>query len=585
VNSFEFNSQACQPALPRPNTSPKFPTSNIYDLPLTNSPSPFKTQAWQEALQGYPGELPTIITNILRYGCLLGYEGPQRLILSRNLDTANNDPETMEKKITDDLHQQRIIQTETTPPTSPFMSSPLGFVPKPDGTWRRIHHLSHPPRRSTNDGIPLPARAIEYICLSDVYAMVRQAGKGCILLKKDIKDAFRNIPVAPSQQWLLGFMWKGKYYQERCLPFGLATAPFIFNLFAEAFHWILQSYLRIQHILHYLDDFIFALPALETIPAEIKVFDKAYGELTDTLGIPRAEKKDATGTCITVLGIEIDTVQMIARLPSEKLIRAIQATTVALAGSSISLELAEKLGGFLGFCAEVVQLGRVYMRYLWTFIAAYPPNAPKTLRRKIPPVVRSDLLWWKTMLPHFNGVRFLDEKARKVVHIYSDASAKGMGAFFFYGLISASDWKLVAESLPITQAFSALVQRDADVEFNINVFELAAIMLALQRWAPMWRHHQVVVHTDNFPSKEGLTRQTLKGEANAVLRKCLLEAAKFDIVVTPAWVAGSNNELADAISRFDCTTIANWCPHWQTPYDSLLLRTTGYNIREITHLL
>jgi hypothetical protein len=160
-----------------------------------------------------------------------------------------------------------------------------------------------------------------------------------------------------------------------------------------------------------------------------------------------------------------------------------------------------------------------------------------------------------------------------------------MGAFFFYRLMSASDWKLVAESLPITQAFSALVQRDADVEFNINVFELAAIMLALQRWAPLWRHHQVVVHTDNFPSKEGLTRQTLKGEANAVLRKCLLEAAKFDIVVTPAWVAGSNNELADAISRFDCTTIANWCPHWQTPYDSLLLRMTGYNIQEITHLL
>src|SRR5580692_3753029 len=90
LNSFNFNSRACQPALPRPNTSPKFPTSNIYDLPLTNSPSPFKTQAWQEALQGYPGELPTIITNILRYGCLLGYKGPRQLILSRNLDTANN---------------------------------------------------------------------------------------------------------------------------------------------------------------------------------------------------------------------------------------------------------------------------------------------------------------------------------------------------------------------------------------------------------------------------------------------------------------------------------------------------------------
>ena len=100
--------------------------------------------------------------------------------------------------------------------------------------------------------------------------------------------------------------------------------------------------------------------------------------------------------------------------------------------------------------------------------------------------------------------------------------------------MSVSDWKLAAESLPITQAFSALVQRDSNVEFNINAFELTAIMLALQQWASSWQHHQVVVHTDNFPSKKGLTRQTLKGEANVVLRKCLLEAAKFDIVITPA---------------------------------------------------
>jgi hypothetical protein len=60
-----------------------------------------------------------------------------------------------------------------------------------------------------------------------------------------------------------------------------------------------------QHILHYLDDFIFALPVPEITPAKIKAFDKAYDEVTDALGIPRAEKKVTTGTCITGLGIEI----------------------------------------------------------------------------------------------------------------------------------------------------------------------------------------------------------------------------------------------------------------------------------------
>ena len=338
----------------------------------------------------------------------------------------------MERKIAENLSCGR---TDISPP---FISSPLGFAPKLDGSWRRIHHLSHPPRRSTNDGIPVTARAVKYTCLDEVYAMVIQVGRGCTLVKKDIKDAFRNIPVAPANQWLLGFMWKGIYYKERCLPFGLGTAPFLFNLFAEAFHWILQSHLHIKFILHYLDDFIFMLPALAA-PSALQNFTTGYNSVTDALGIPRAEAKDAAGTCITVLGIKIDTVLMIARLPIDKLERAIQATSIALAQTSITLELAENLGGFLTFCANVIQLGRVYMRYIWTFIAAYPQNSPKNLKRKIPAIVRSDLLWWNKLLPHVNGVRFLDETAYKVVHIYSDSSAAGMGAFFFYGPVS--DWK------------------------------------------------------------------------------------------------------------------------------------------------
>jgi hypothetical protein len=567
------------PAPPRPNTCPQFRTSDTSSGLLINSPSPLIVRTWQEGLRDYPGNLSEIIEGIIRYGCLLGYEGPDRHILSENLPTANNDPLTMERKIAEDLSCGRITVTDTSPP---FISSPLGFAPKPDGSWRRIHHLSHPPRKSTNDGIPIPARAIKYTCLDEVYAMIRQAGRGCTLIKRDIKDAFRNIPVAPAHQWLLRFMWRGIYYKERCLPFGLSTAPFLSNLFAEAFHWMLQSYLHIQFILHYLDDFIFVLPALAASSA-LQSFTTGYNNITDALGIPRAEAKDAAGTCVTILGIEIDTVLMIACLPIDNLERAIQATSIALSHTSISLELAENLGGFLTFCTNVIQLGRVYMRYIWTFIAAYPQNSPKNLKRKIPAIVRSDLLWWNKLLPHVNGVRFLDETARKVVHIYSDASAAGMGAFYFYGPVS--DWKQVVKSLPISQAFSARVHREMETEFNINAFELAAIMLALQRWAPSWPHHRIVVHSDNFPANIGLAKQTLKGEANAVLRKALLEAAKFNIVITPVWVAGSDNQLADAISRYDSKTIANWYPHWQTPYNSLSLRETGYTIQEITHLL
>lgn len=74
---------------------------------------------------------------------------------------------------------------------------------------------------------------MSYTRFQEVLQMVTMSGRHCIILKIDVRDAFKNIPVAPQHQWLLGFRWEGKFYKETCLSFSLATAPFIFNLFAE----------------------------------------------------------------------------------------------------------------------------------------------------------------------------------------------------------------------------------------------------------------------------------------------------------------------------------------------------------------
>ena len=87
-----------------------------------------------------------------------------------------------------------------------------------------------------NDFVDKKSAYLQYTSFQDVLNQVRSAGRHAVIIKKDIKDAFQNIPVAPHQQWLLGFQWNDQYYKETCLPFGLSTAPFLFNLFAEAFH-------------------------------------------------------------------------------------------------------------------------------------------------------------------------------------------------------------------------------------------------------------------------------------------------------------------------------------------------------------
>lgn len=119
---------------------------------------------------------------------------------------------------------------------------------------------------------------------------------------------------------------------------------------------------------------------------------KAYTWLTNLLEIPRSDSKDQIGTKLSVFGIKVDTARFIARLPRDKLERAIQKTGKVLADDSVSLLDIQSLVGFLFFCSQAVRLERVFMRRLWDFVNHIPRNSRTTWRR-IPAWVREDLEW------------------------------------------------------------------------------------------------------------------------------------------------------------------------------------------------
>lgn len=96
------------------------------------------------------------------------------------------------------------------------------------------------------------------------------------LSKKNIIDAFRNIPVAPHQGWLLCFQWERVFYQETCFLFGLSTSFFLLNLFGEAFHWMLIFYLNWTELEHYLDNFIHILEKLAATLLDLKAHEISY---------------------------------------------------------------------------------------------------------------------------------------------------------------------------------------------------------------------------------------------------------------------------------------------------------------------
>ena len=309
---------------------------------------------------------------------------------------------------------------------------------------------------------------------------------------------------------------------------------------------------------HYLDDFIRIIP-----PNSLESFeevDRKYRTLTDVLGIPRNDSKDCQGTVIEVLGIELDTNLFKARLPPEKLRRAIAASAAALESGSLTLSEADSLAGFLSFCSQVIRLGRAFMSSLWEFISAFPPTQGK---RRIPFFLRQDLRWWCSALPSHNGVLFFDDASRPPIQLFTDACLTGMGGFFYSSL--SSDWRANISLLTPTKAYAVKVE-ETNREEHINFHEVYAILVALRRWGALFARSRLLVNTDNTNAFHGLQSNRLRGNANQILRQVLCIAAQYDIVIEPKWLSSEENVLADALSRSDYTQMANLCPHWQIPY-------------------
>ena len=109
------------------------------------------------------------------------------------------------------------------------------------------------------------------------------------MVKRDLSDAFRHIPIAPSNWWLLSFFWDNTYWIDRFLLFGLRTMPYIFDLFAKALCWMLL--IAGWLVLYYLDDFIaFLRPDIDPVP-----YEDYFNFLYKTLGISNNEKKKKRG--------------------------------------------------------------------------------------------------------------------------------------------------------------------------------------------------------------------------------------------------------------------------------------------------
>ena len=120
------------------------------------------------------------------------------------------------------------------------------------------------------------------------------------------------VPVHFQDHLLLSMLWEGSLYIDSSLPFGLRSAPQIFTAIADALKWMIR-HVGVKSIFYYLNDFLIIAPA------DSDQFKVDLGKLMttfDRLNVPVAEEKTkGPATYLCFLGIEIDTQEMILRLP------------------------------------------------------------------------------------------------------------------------------------------------------------------------------------------------------------------------------------------------------------------------------
>jgi len=344
------------------------------------------------------------------------------------------------------------------------------------------------------------------------------------------------------------YEWNGRIYVELFLPFGLRTAPLIFNLFSEAIHWVMQ--LKGYKLCHYIDDFLLVLPPESTL---IQTAANDFSKVCDTMGFTIEQKKNKEGTLVDFLGLEIDTMAMEARLPPDKHQHALSIVVDILQRKSISFHTLEKLLGFLSFCCAVIPLGRPFLRQIFNLLNRKTHHLAHI---RISKAAKRDLHWWTVLLHQWNGVAIIHSLPRPVITIYTDASGtKGIGGI----------WE--------DKAFSVHLNRRHRTK-HINWKEMFAIFFAVSLWADEWIGCRVILMCDNSAVVDAINKKSMRGITITILQFILLIAAIRDIELHSEWLSSEDNAIADALSRHQFDRLTSLCE--QQGFSPILLRNSTH---------
>ena len=487
----------------------------------------------------------------LLYGVDIGFSGAERFTRSREANNAATTAPEHVASLIDSMIEAEVAQgfkkgPFLDPPFTLFWVSPLGAVPKPGSAKiRLIHNLSHPfGGDSVNANIPRE----EYIMqrFADAIAAIRRFGRGALLLKFDVSAAFKRIPVRPEDRPLLGMRWRGKYYYELVLPFGLRTSGYRWEEYAAALHYFFEQHLGVHLVVHYVDDFLLIVPPSPNAATLATAQRAAVESLCQRLGVPLAEEKTVGPvTEILFLGIVIDTLSMEYRLSEERVCRLRDQLADLGNGKPLTCDTLMSLVGKLEFAALVIPAGATFLRRIRSQMLRIKHSRNSgggQQAHRLNMEARLDAEWWLHVFLTSEGNRrqILEPPwtTAAAMHIYSDACDTGYGAFY------GSHW--------LQGTWSAALLEFAKVHKRISMpfLELYALTQAAVTWGALWRGQRITFYCDAQASVAAVRiMRSRRDSMSLLLRLLFATAARHGFEFRCVWLEGKTNEIADRLSR------------------------------------
>ena len=344
------------------------------------------------------------------------------------------------------------------------------------------------------------------------------------LAKVDLKDAYFSIPIHPDHRKYLRFPLGERVYQFTCLPFGLASAPWVFTKTLRPIAALARE-LGLR-VVFYIDDILLMVESKE------KLRDQAAGlvYLLQCLGFTINTEK--TTQSMGFLGFTVNTTSMELSLPPEKL--KIRAEARKLLGvEPIPAQSLARLVGKMNATTEVIPPAPLFFRHLQMDLSAALQAAEQDYETEVrlSPGSREELTWWDTHMVRWNGRSMLIKDQDFTID--SDASILGWGASC-QGLSTGGPWS------------------EREKTRHINCLELLAATLALKTFAKNKTGLNVLLRIDNTTAVAYINNQGGTVSEDLVHLTCNLWmwCLERNIHIHAEHVPGCLNVVANRESRY-----------------------------------